>query len=82
MSDLFKQSLNTLARKTLSPPIANRPRLRDYFPKRTDLRGHATERLVAVADEINTRPRKTLAWATPADLFDRHQALGHTPQAG
>ncbi len=46
--------------------------LRDYFPKHTDLRGHTAERLAAVAAEINDRPRKTLDWAIPADLFGRH----------
>jgi IS30 family transposase len=41
--------------------------LRDYFPKHTDLRGHPADRLVAVAAEVNARPRKTLEWATQAD---------------
>jgi IS30 family transposase len=49
--------------------------LRDYFPRHTDLRGHDAERLAAVAAEINKRPRKTLHWATPADLFGRHLRL-------
>jgi IS30 family transposase len=40
--------------------------LRQYFPKGTDLRAHAPERLAAVAAELNDRPRKTLGWATPA----------------
>jgi IS30 family transposase len=40
--------------------------LRQYFPKGTDLRSHDTERLADVADELNTRPRKTLSWQTPA----------------
>ncbi len=40
--------------------------LRQYFPKGTDLRHHDADRLVAVADELNTRPRKTLSWLTPA----------------
>jgi transposase, IS30 family len=40
--------------------------LRQYFPKGTDLRRHDAEELAAVADELNTRPRKTLAWQTPA----------------
>jgi IS30 family transposase len=40
--------------------------LRQYFPKGTDLRHHDAEQLAAVADELNTRPRKTLSWDTPA----------------
>ena len=40
--------------------------LRQYFPKGTDLRVHSLEQLVAVAAELNARPRKTLGWATPA----------------
>jgi IS30 family transposase len=43
--------------------------LRDYFPKRTDLRDLTAEQLQAVADEVNTRPRKSLGWARPADLL-------------
>jgi transposase, IS30 family len=40
--------------------------LRQYFPKGTDLRRHNPEQLAVVADELNTRPRKTLSWQTPA----------------
>jgi IS30 family transposase len=40
--------------------------LRQYFPKGSDLRVHDAERLAAVAAELNTRPRKTLGWDTPA----------------
>ena len=43
--------------------------LRQYFPKGTDLRAHAPERLAAVAAELNGRPRKTLGWNTPAALL-------------
>ena len=43
--------------------------LRDYFPKGTDLSPHSAEDLARIAAEINDRPRKTLRWARPADLF-------------
>jgi IS30 family transposase len=43
--------------------------LRQYFPKGTDLSVHSAEHLAAVADELNTRPRKTLGWDTPAQAL-------------
>ncbi len=45
--------------------------LRQYFPKGTDLSQHGAEELSAVAHALNTRPRKTLAWRTPAEALDR-----------
>ena len=41
--------------------------LRQYFPKGTDLSLHSTTELAAVALTLNTRPRKTLGWRTPAE---------------
>jgi IS30 family transposase len=44
--------------------------LRQYFPKGTDLSRHSRGDLDAVALALNTRPRKTLAWKTPAEALD------------
>lgn len=49
--------------------------LRQYFPKRTDLSVHTAADLRAVEERLNTRPRKTLGWRTPADIFDQALAL-------
>jgi IS30 family transposase len=41
--------------------------LRQYFPKQTDLSIYSQADLDAVAARLNTRPRKTLEFRTPAD---------------
>ena len=46
--------------------------LRQYFPKGTDLACWSSEELEAVAHALNTRPRKTLGWKTPAEALDEH----------
>ncbi|WP_244972631.1 IS30 family transposase [Paramicrobacterium fandaimingii] len=43
--------------------------LRQYFPKGSDLGVHSPTELQRVADRLNSRPRKTLNWSTPAELF-------------
>jgi len=44
--------------------------LRQYFPKGTDLSQHRRDELDAVAYTLNSRPRKTLGWRTPAEALD------------
>jgi IS30 family transposase len=44
--------------------------LRQYFPKGTDLSRWSFTDLEAVAMAINNRPRKTLGWRTPAEVFE------------
>jgi IS30 family transposase len=45
--------------------------LRQYFPKGTDLSMHSAEEIAAVAAALNSRPRKTLDWKTPAEALDQ-----------
>ena len=48
--------------------------LRQYFPKGTDLSGYSQEDLDAVADELNGRPRMTLGWSKPIEVYAEHLA--------
>jgi IS30 family transposase len=54
--------------------------LRQYFPKGTDLSRHSRTDLAAIASALNSRPRKTLDWRTPAEAPDEH--LRSVAQAG
>ena len=49
--------------------------LRQYFPKVADLSGYSQEDLDAVALQLNTRPRKTLGFITPAAKLAHTVAL-------
>ena len=45
--------------------------LRQYFPKGDDLARHSQADLDHVADELNGRPRQTLEWMKPSEVFDQ-----------
>jgi IS30 family transposase len=46
--------------------------LRQYFPKGTDLSRWSAREIQAVANALNSRPRKTLGWKTPAESLDEY----------
>jgi IS30 family transposase len=49
--------------------------LRQYFPKGMDLSNLSQADLNKVARRLNQRPRKTLGFKTPADIFSDGVAL-------
>src|SRR3954447_10863064 len=54
--------------------------LRQYFPKSSDLSIHDADHLDFIADRLNGRPRKTLAFKTPAEVLAR--LISEDQQAG
>jgi IS30 family transposase len=45
--------------------------LRQYLPKGLDISGYSQASLDAIARKLNERPRKTLGYRTPAEMFDK-----------
>jgi IS30 family transposase len=44
--------------------------LRQYLPKGIDISGYSQANLNAIARKLNERPRKTLGFRTPAEMFN------------
>lgn len=58
--------------------------LRQYFPKNFDLRTTTRADLAAVARELNSRPRQSLNWMKPCEVFGwllprPHESVGSSP---
>ena len=51
--------------------------LRQYYPKGTDLSSVSQAQLDTVARKLNTRPRETLRWKTPAYTLDASVSMTH-----
>lgn len=49
--------------------------LRQYFPKGADVSHYTQRQLDVIARKLNTRPRQTLNWQTPAQVFATTVAL-------
>jgi IS30 family transposase len=49
--------------------------LRQYMPKGIDVSGYSQLQLNAIARQLNQRPRKTLGFHTPAEMFSERVAL-------
>ncbi len=48
--------------------------LRQYFPKNADLSVYTRTELNVVARPLNNRPRQTLGWMKPSEVFSRFVA--------
>ena len=46
--------------------------LRQYFPKGCDLSRWNAQKIHAVTNTLNTKPRKTLGWRTPAEALNEY----------
>lgn len=52
--------------------------VRQYFPKKMAFASITDEQIQEVEDKLNNRPRKTLGWRTPKELFFKEQKIALT----
>ena len=52
--------------------------IRQYFPKKTDFTRLTNDEVQAVQEKLNNRPRKTLGYRTPNELFFKEQNIALT----
>jgi transposase, IS30 family len=50
---------------------------KQYYPERMDLSAVSQAQLDVVARKLNTRPRETLQWKTPAYILDTSVSTTH-----
>ena len=53
--------------------------VRQYFPKSTDLRTIGAQEVRRVQSRLNNRPRKSLGYRTPAEVFRRALDAAEAP---
>ena len=54
--------------------------VRQFLPKGTDLSGYSQEQLDAIADLMNNRPRQTLGWTSPHEVYKQWLAKLQVPE--
>jgi len=55
--------------------IARYDRLRQYFPKRADFAAITEAEVRRMAERLNDRPRKTLGYRAPNDVFCKRRPV-------
>jgi IS30 family transposase len=49
--------------------------IRQYVPKGSDVRPLTEQQVLHIMDRLNNRPRKSLGYLTPNEVFYKHKKL-------
>ena len=49
--------------------------IREYIPKKADLKDYSDDEIIAILDKINNMPMKCLDWLTPNEVFEKELSL-------